>query len=745
MKIVKNILSVMLSVTCMTACVVNDDSGLSAANSTASVSSGTSANTDNSENSTVPISTEISSSSGANYTSEQAIYIDVSGKYSADGSTWESIKTAASSSEAESVLDTGDKVYFTIYNGSSTGLIRIDLSDVKKKTAVYLSGTMTSGGVNIQTAKKYETGLYLNGVSITSSNFPCIAMTKKGAVSVFLSDGTENILTDGRKFATGYGEEYSETSGSTYTDEDGETANCTLSNSVENNGSDSKGTLYAKGDMTISGNGSLKITQSYKNCIASKSILTIESGDYTLISGGKSGLYGDCGVYVKGGAIDFNGTGLVSSSANHKAHGINTDDETYSNSFVNISGGILNFETNYGKGITSPVVIISGGTNTISVKSPASKLLDTSASYYDADGVSTSETVSFSPQGIDGNSITISGGTTIITAPWSGVNSDGNIEISGGSLTITTSANGVYDSSEGDYTAPSCLKADGNIVITGGTITGTNSGNGGKGIKADGTYTQSAGSVNVKVSGSNLGSSSSSNGIMWPGSSSSSSSASASAKGVKITGSISVSGGKLYASSSNHEAIESKSTITISGGEVYGYSVSDDGINASSHFTISGGYVCAYAPNNDGLDTNGNLYIEGGLVYAIGSSTPEKSLDANTEGGYKVYISGGTVIALGPIEDGSSLSQACYSSSSWSENTIYGLTVGERTYTFKTPASTSGYGSGLIVSASSTPSLTSGAIAGGTSYFDALVSDGGTAGSTPILLSAYNSSSSKRM
>ena len=628
-----------------------------------------------------------------------------------------------------------------MYDGSSTGVIRIDLSEVTQKTAIYLSGTMTSGGVKIQTSKSYETGLYLNGVSITSSNFPCIAMTKKGAVSVFLVDGTENTLIDGRKFGTGYGEEYSTTSGESYTDEDGESADCTVSKTVVKNGEDSKGTLYSKGDMTISGNGSLTITQNYKNCIASKSILTIEGGFISLTSGGKSGLYGDCGVYVNGGSIEFNGSGEVSSLTYHKAHGINTDDETYSDSFVTINGGSLNFSISYGKGITAPVVNIAGGKNIIEITSPSSKVLDTSASYYDADGVSTSETISFAPQGIDGGLVTISGGSTTITAPWSGINSDGDINISDGTVTITTLANGLYDSSESDYTAPSCLKADGNITVSGGNVTGTNSGNGGKGVKADGTYTQTEGSINVKVTGSNLGSSSSSGGFSRPGSSSSSSSSSASAssKGVKIGGAISVKGGKLYATSIKHEAIESKSTITISGGEVYGYSDSDDGINASSTFTISGGYVCGYAPGNDGMDANGNFYITGGLVYAIGSSSPEMAIDANTEGGYKLYIQGGTIITVGPLESGASLSQSCYKASSWSRNTWYCMTANNTNYVFKTPSSG---GSGLVLSASSTPTLTSGATASGTSYFDGILYVGGSAGTSSVSLSSYSSSSS---
>ena len=667
---------------------------------------------------------------------------------SPDNSKWYDISTSATTftSDTLSVKHTKD-------SGISTGLIKIDATSFSGELTVNITGTMTTGGIKIQSNGTDAVNVNLNGATITSSNYQCVEVTKGSATKVVLT-GT-NTFVDGRSYGTGYGEEYSTSSGDTYK-EDGVTYSCTVVESAVSEGSDSKGSLYSKGNLTISGSGSLKVTQGFKNCIATKAYLTIESGTFTLISTGKSGLYADQCVYVKGGSIGFTGTGAVSvsSSVYHKANGINTDDETYTNSFVNISGGSLNFAITYGKGITAPVVNISGGTNVIKVTSPTTKTLNTSASYLTADGVRTSETITFAPQGIDGGTVTVSGGTTTITAPWSGINSDGNVTIEDGTLTINTSAAGVYDSSDSDYTAPSCIKADGNIIVKGGTVTGTNGGDGGKGIKAGGSYTQSGGSVNVAATGSNLGSSSSSgnqpgggNQPSRPGQQnssilSSSSSASASAKGVRVTGVISITDGTLHATSKNHEAIESKSTITITGGEVYGYSAADDGINAASDFTISGGYVCGYAPNNDGLDANGNLYIKGGVVYAVGSTIPEKSIDANTEGGYKLYISGGVVMALGPLENGSSLTQSCYSASSWSANTIYGLTVGSTTYTFKTPSSTSGYGSGIVVSGSSTPTLTSGATAGSATYFDGLVSVGGTAGKTSVSLSSYSSGSS---
>jgi hypothetical protein len=176
--------------------------------------------------------------------------------------------------------------------------------------------------------------------------------------------------------------------------------------------------------------------------------------------------------------------------------------------------------------------------------------------------------------------------------------------------------------------------------------------------------------------------------------------------------------------------------MTITGGEVASYAY-DDAINSKSNMTITGGYVYAQGQHNDGLDANGNCYIKGGTIFAICSGTPEVAIDANTEGGYKLYVTGGTIVAVGGVENGSSLSQSCYQASSWSASTWYALTVGSSTFSFKTPSSG---GSGLVVSGASQPTLLSGvSVSDGTSYFGGLGIYGGTvSGGTNISLSSYS-------
>ncbi len=368
----------------------------------------------------------------------------------------------------------------------------------------------------------------------------------------------------------------------------------------------------------------------------------------------------------------------------------------------------------------------------------------------DLDGTtSTGETTDHEDE--DSGNIYIEGGTLKVAATATaskGIKATGvlNINENSEATTVTiTNSGGADTSDETDISSSACLKSDKAIVIAGGTLTLTNTGQGGRAINSDGTLTISGGTINAQAQGSNYGSSGGGGGPGgggrpgggggWPGGGGSSSPHKY-AKGVKADGNITISGGTLNVYSKNHEGMESKGTITVSGGEVYA-EASDDAINAASHLTISGGRVCGYSTGNDGLDSNGNMYIKGGLVYGICKGSPEVALDANTEGGYKLYLTGGTLIAIGGIEKGSSLTQSCYQASSWTKNNWYALTVGDETVAFKTPASG---GSGIVVSGASKPSMKSGVtVSGGTSIFGGMgLLDGTVSGGSSVSLSSYS-------
>ncbi len=370
----------------------------------------------------------------------------------------------------------------------------------------------------------------------------------------------------------------------------------------------------------------------------------------------------------------------------------------------------------------------------------------------------------------DSGNIYLLGGTisaTITADACKGINAEGDMLIEGGDITITTSGGGLWDSKKLKTKSSSCLSADGNITISGGTLTLTSTGAGGKGINADGAFTLDGGTTIIKTSGNAVVASS--NGTLSVVTNSRTldnydSDYKSSPKGVKVDGAIIINDGiiDVTTSGAGGEGIESKTSITFNGGQTI-VSSSDDGINASYNsdtngsgdMTVNGGYIYCISSGNDAMDSNGNFYVKGGFIYAVGTGSPEKSLDANTEQGKKLYITGGTLIAVGDLEGGAQISGGtCKYTSSWSKNAWYALYNGSTlAAAFKTPAATTGGGGGpwsggssnlkLIVYTSSTPALKSDVTVNeGTSILNGMVTiDGTISNGNTVTLSNYSSSS----
>jgi len=262
---------------------------------------------------------------------------------------------------------------------------------------------------------------------------------------------------------------------------------------------------------------------------------------------------------------------------------------------------------------------------------------------------------------------------SISAAMAKGISTDDYVLVEGGTHTVTSTGGVAYDEEDAEYTGTACVKADNYFAMTGGALTLKNSGNGGKGLRA-GSYDFdetthavadsyiSGGTLSVIVTGREVND--------------------VSAKGVKIgwvtkngsgeratvtgnAGNLVISGGSVSVSASNGEGLEVKGNLTIDGGETYVTSTSDDAINAQGDIAVSGGFVYCMSSGNDAIDSNGNTNLSGGYVMAICTKgAPEVAIDANTEGGKKLYInSGATVVAYGGLESGYSASQSVYSMS----------------------------------------------------------------------------------
>ena len=458
----------------------------------------------------------------------------------------------------------------------------------------------------------------------------------------------------------------------------------TVNTLTDGTGGSQKACLYSKGQIQLQGNGTLNVVGKTKHAIKSGDYISVKNLTLNITAAVGDGI--SCNEYflMESGTVSISGVG---------DDGIQCD----------LDGTTSTGETANHEDEDSGNIYIEGGTLTIATTAVASK----------------------------------------------GIKAAGTLVINEGSTATVlkvTNTGGVDTSDTSDIAGSACLKAETAININGGTLTLTNSGQGGRAINSDGTLTITGGTINAQAQGTNYGSSSEGGfggghgpggGGGWPGGGGGSSTSNHKyAKGVKADGNITITGGTLNVYSKSHEGLESKGTITISGGQVY-VEASDDAINAASHLTISGGYVCGYSTGNDGLDSNGNMYIKGGVVYAICKGSPEVGLDANTEGGYKLYLTGGTVVAIGGIENGSSLSQSCYKATSWTKNTWYAMTVGSETFAFKTPSSG---GSGIVVSGASQPTMKSGVTVGsGTSIFSGMgYANATVSGGSSVSLSTYS-------
>ena len=412
-------------------------------------------------------------------------------------------------------------------------------------------------------------------------------------------------------------------------------------------------------------------------------------------------------VYSKG-QLQLQGKGTLNVVGNTK-HGIKSGD------YITVKNLTLNITKAVGDGINCEEYFqMKSGAVTISGVADDGIQCDLGGT------TSTGETADHEDE--DSGNIYLEGGTlkvTVTGAATKGVKAAGDMTVSDGDITVTTTGNGAYDSDEKDAKGCCGLKADGNMTISGGTLTLKSTGTGGKCIKADNTLTISGGTISATATGSQYKYSNSitaspkaikagtrtavSNapgGGGWPGGGGGHDNTK-----YNYTGGIVITGGTIYAKSTNHEAIESKATIEISNGYIYA-EAGDDAINSASDFTITGGYVMGNSSGNDGLDANGNFYIKGGNVFAVASRQPEVGIDANTEGGYKLYITGGNIAAIGGLENGSSLTGVTSKSVSYSKGSWYTLKSGSTTaFSFKVPSNNS-MGSSMTICTPSTPTAT---------------------------------------
>jgi hypothetical protein len=430
--------------------------------------------------------------------------------------------------------------------------------------------------------------------------------------------------------------------------------------------------------------GSFKIYSEYKFNITMKGVsLTNTTGPAINIQSGKKGTinvlngttnnltdgttYATSSEDQKGtlfseGQLSFMGTGTLNVSGNYK-HAIASDDYIaisestitvksavkdgiHANDYFTIDNGILNI-TASGDGIVAEegYVSINGGSVTVN------SVDDGITAAYDGTDASVTPyvlikggTIKVSTTGDKGNAIKSTGYATIGTADVvtltvsgkgaKGIKTDGDFTLSAGTVKIIVSGAAYYITADADIAASAGINCDKNLTIKGGTLSITNTGNGGKGISVDGTATISGGTTTISATGSTY---------------TYSSAMTSEAKGFKSDGAFTITNGELNIAATD-DGIKSETSVTVSNGTI-NVTKSREGIEAPI-VTFDGGITNVTA-SNDGINvTKGtvsggtesndgsNLFINNGIIIVAGSD----AIDSNGN----ITIKGGTTIICGP-------------------------------------------------------------------------------------------------
>lgn len=266
-----------------------------------------------------------------------------------------------------------------------------------------LTGKSTDNQVHVQVPDSDTEGvyLYLNGLQLASATDAPIYVRNAEKVLLVLVDGTANTLEDASTRTTSF--------------------------TKSNGGVDTTGAaVYAKDDLTIKGNGSLKVTGNYKNGIHSSNDLRFRDVPNVTVTSKNNALKGKGSVSIEGGYYTITST---------NGDGIKSDEGEDEGSVVD------------GKG----VVVISGGEFVINAGDDGIQAYN--GIYMNGGAVK----VTSKNDGLHSDlNIYIDGGETTISAGDDGIHADSTLYLRAGSVNITKAVEGMeafYIRAEGGYTA----------------------------------------------------------------------------------------------------------------------------------------------------------------------------------------------------------------------------------------------------------------------------------------------------
>ena len=374
------------------------------------------------------VTTTSSTTSGAGVTTDSSTTSNSNTDSTTTASSGTSSSTATGTVKADMFTDRDKDAS---YDESSA--TKVNLSEIKDSTytitkeGVYILSGTYSGQIIVNVADTAKVQLVLDGVTITNESSAAIYVKEADKVFVTLKDGTTSTLTTSGTFVA------------------------TDDNNVD-------GVIFSKGDLTINGSGSLKIS-STAHGIVGKDDVVVTGGNIDITST-KKGISGKDSVRIADGTINI-------TTGTDGIHSENSDDT--SKGFVYIEGGTITINA-ADDGIHAGTNLdIVGGKIDITQSNEGLEGKDVNISGGEVNVVSSDDGINATASSVTGQkenmqaedaSINISGGKITVNAEGDGIDSNGDLTVSGGETYVsgpTKGGNGGID-------------YNGTGTITGGTF-----------------------------------------------------------------------------------------------------------------------------------------------------------------------------------------------------------------------------------------------------------------------------------
>lgn len=471
-------------------------------------------------------------------------------------------------SEQDLSWDTSSETAIDLSNPTATDGVTVEdgTLTITKAGTYKLSGEY-QGQIKVETADSDAVRLVLDNANITNSSGAALNVVNADEVILYSASGTTNTISDGADY--------------TATGED-----------------DPDAVVYSKADLTIAGEGTLKVSGNHEDGIHTSDGLVIASGTLE-VNAANTGIKGKDYVDILGGTINVTAQqdGIKSTNDTDEGQGWTR----LSNGTVTVNAGDDGFKA-------SRVVEISGG----------------------------SLTVEQSDEGIEAQYINVSGGDVNVISEDDGMNASlktSDSESTDSSASTSDTANQQQNNQQqgslpgGQQNGASNQQQQGTgqpqpPAMSGSSQDGTSQ-NGTSGTAQQQNNTQNQGNQNMgqppAMPGGNAQDGTSQNGTTGTGQQ---------GMGQPPQGGMPGGGGGTF------EVVDA--AINVSGGNIT-VNAEGDGIDSNGVTTLSGGTLIVNGPSQGGnaaLDTNGDLLLNGATVLSGSTADMFEAPSTNSTSGY---------------------------------------------------------------------------------------------------------------